>query len=338
MRSVIPRTVQIVSGLLMVCLACAFVLADEPPSKPEAAHQAKKAVAKQADAKRSDEKEKKRKAKAPAGYEDAPEAGNPPPARNFAAAEIVVEAMEAGDVADVGEDLAQFLAGRVDANVLNLEKQLLPQFTPLMTAELSFINRACDLNLEQRKKIKAASDTCLKVAVRKYSMAQRGIMNGRVGRGQPTVLDPNELLHQTLAKVLQETLRPEQQTAYDAELVERKAYCKRVALENVVAIIDEHLVLTIDQRRQLTESLDKNWQPSWVQSLEMLLNNNRYLPSIPDQFVVSTLNETQKQVWRSTQKQNYMVFGRVHLRQQAGALDDFPLDEAQADVERASEN
>jgi hypothetical protein len=86
--------------------------------------------------------------------------------------------------------------------------------------------------------------------------------------------------------------------------------------------------------------LDKNWQASWVQSLEMLINNNQYLPSIPDRYVVSALNETQKKVWRATQKQNFMVWGGFGLGQQVQAVDDFPLVEVEVEavVEKTSVN
>ena len=116
--------------------------------------------------------------------------------------------------------------------------------------------------------------------------------------------DPTELLHEALAKVLGETLQAEQQTAYVSELAKRKAYRQHVAVDNVVAMIDERLVLATDQREKLTQSLVENWQPRWVQSIEMLINNNQYLPSIPDQFVVPALNESQRKVWRAAQKQN----------------------------------
>jgi len=324
-----PWTVRIASGLLMVCLACAFVMSDEPPVKQDASPVGKKAEAKKAEAKRSD-KAGQKKAEVPAGYEDAPEAGERPPAREAAAVnvEIVMEALEEGGV-------AQVLALDVDAQVANLEKQLMPQFTPLMMAELSFINRACDLKLEQRKKIKAVSDQCLQGAARKYALAQHGMQRGV---RQQVVPDPTDLLHQALAKVLQETLRPEQKTAYDDEMATRKAHRKRVAVENVVAMIDARIVLTIDQRQKLTESLDKNWQSQWVQSIEMMINNNQYLPNIPDQFVMPTLNETQKQVWRTIPKNNYAVWGGFGWGNQGGAVDDFPLVEAEADVEKTSAN
>lgn len=345
-----------VGGLWLLCLIGTSGLADEPPqpevtppAKQVAAKQvaAKQVEAKQAEAKQAETDKKaqtekkadapakqKNKVKAPAGYEDAPEARAVPAAapRNVANAQIILDPVEVEDAEQLAAGFEKLLAANVNANVANLEKQYLPRFTPLLTAELSFIHRACDLNLEQRKKIKASADQCLRGAVRKYSMAQQGMLR-RAGV-QRLILDPTDLLHQALAKVLKETLQPEQQAAYDAEMAKREAYRQQVAIENVVAIIDERLVLTSDQRRALTESLEKHWQPAWVQSIEMLMNNTQNLPSIPEQFVVPILNETQKQVWQTTQKQSYSVFGGFGFGQQGGALDDFPLVEIAADAKR----
>jgi len=266
----------------------------------------------------------------PEGYEDVPEAGEPPPPREA----IVVDAVEEQMLEEVFVDPDNILAKNVDANVVDLEKRLTPQFISLMTAELSFINRTCDLKLQQRQKIKAVSDRCLKAAVRKYAMTQNGMMRGGWGgQNQHTMPEPTQLLHQAMSGLLNETLQPDQKKRYDEEMAHRKAIRKRVSVVNVVAIMDEHLVLTIGQRKELTELLDKNWRESWVQSVEMLLNNNQYMPSIPDRFVTPVLNETQKSVWRSAQKQNYMVWGGFGWGQQVAAVDDFPLEDVAAAVE-----
>ena len=200
------KIVGMTSGLFLACLACAFGLTDEPP-QPEDAPQAKQAELKQAELKQAELKQaelkqaelkqaelkqaeakqaeakgaevqeaeatkkkqkndapgkKTKKVQVPAGYEDAAEAAGPPRARNVAAGVVIVEAVEGADA-----DFEQLLAVNVNANVANLEKRFLTQFTPLLTSELSFIHRACDLNLAQRKTIKAASDRCLRGAVRK---------------------------------------------------------------------------------------------------------------------------------------------------------------------------
>jgi hypothetical protein len=231
----------------------------------------------------------------------------------------------------VADDFAAILEQNVDANVANIERQFAPQFKSLMTAELSFINRACELDLAQRKKIKAASDRCLKAALRKYALTQNRMMHGGWGRpNMPSMPDPTNLVHQSLARTLASTLAPAQKKRYDEEIAERKVNRKRVTVENVVVMIDDRLVLSAEQRKELTELLSKNWKETWVQSVEMLLHNNQYLPKIPDRFVTPVLNETQKRVWRTSQKHNHMHWGGFGWNMQVGALDDFPLDEPAA--------
>ena len=319
------------------CLCAAFVLADEPPQSKTApaakTAPVKKAAEKQADPKPANkkgeqEKKTKKKADAPPGYADALRAGDRPAPRAAAAVDVAeeVDAVEMDDGFEV-------LDLNVQANVANIEKQFLPQFKPLLTAELSFINRVCALNLEQRKQIHAVSEKCIKTAVRKYAMAQNGLMRNGFGRRLRTMPDPSELLHQALGKTLERILQPAQQAAYHDELAKRRAYRQQVAIENVVAIIDERLVLTIDQRKQLLDSLTKNWKAGWVQSAEMLMNSNQYLPSIPDAFVTSALNDTQKKVWRAAQKQGFSMWGGFAWGQQVAAVDDFPLVEVEVEVQ-----
>lgn len=231
--------------------------------------------------------------------------------------------MEAAEVAV--DDFLEIIELNVDANVANIERQFKPQFNWLMTAELSFINRTCNLTLPQRQKIQAAREDCLKAATRKYAMSQNRMMRGGFGRQLNMVHHPTELLHLALAKPLKQALQSEQWDAYREEMTKRSAYRKHVAVENVVAMIDERLVLTVQQRKKLRELLEKNWQAGWVQSVELLMNGNRNLPNIPDRFVSPALNETQKEVWRAIPKQNYMVWGGFGWGQQVEAVDDFPL-------------
>lgn len=319
-----------------VCFCVAVAVADDPDPititvfrtlQAEGIERASGEQEKKQDGKAKKAKKKKKKeVKGADGYDDALEAGDPPEPRAVVVAAEVMKQVEV--------DLEDVLGQKVDANVINLEKQFLPQFTALMTAELSFINRTCELSLPQRKKIKAASDKCLKAAVRKYAMTQNGMMRGGWGgRQQPTMPDPTNLLHKSLGNVLSNTLDGAQTKRYDEEMAQRNAVRKRVAVQNVVVIIDDHLVLTLDQRKELTALLDKNWQASWVQSIEMLLNNNQYLPSIPDRFVTPVLKETQKKVWRAAQKQNYMVWGGFAWGQQVAVVDDFLLEDVAAAVE-----
>ena len=52
----------------------------------------------------------------------------------------------------------------------------------------------------------------------------------------------------------------------------RTASRKQVVIDNLVAKLDQDLVLTSEQREKLVEALSANWKDSWGQSLEMLMN------------------------------------------------------------------
>ncbi len=231
----------------------------------------------------------------PQGYEDAAVADEAKPA---------VEAQIEEDAGSLIDVLVGALAEDADPNVVNLERQYLPQFQPLLKPELAFIRRVCRLNKEQSEQITKAADQRLRVAVREYAIAQNNMRQGRGRIRAQSMPDPRKLVQQQLTKLVQQKLSAEQANAYQQERDKRDAHRKRAAVLSLVAKLDEELVLTVEQRGKLIESLTTNWQGAWTQSLEILIhNNNQYLPHIPDQHVVPFLNETQKTVWRGAQKQ-----------------------------------
>jgi hypothetical protein len=85
-------------------------------------------------------------------------------------------------------------------------------------------------------------------------------------------------------------------------MARRDASRKQLAVRNLVARLDRDLVLGSDQRDKVAESLSSHWDDSWCTSLEMLMQDNQYLPPIPDHYVAPFLNDAQKTIWRSIQK------------------------------------
>ena len=72
---------------------------------------------------------------------------------------------------------------------------------------------------------------------------------------------------------------------------------------NVVAALDERLVLTAQQRAKLVQSLSANYQHAWDQLLEELaFSNQNSLPSIRDESIVPLLDDRQKSVWAQAVK------------------------------------
>ena len=263
--------------------------------------------------------EKEPEVEVPQGYEEAEISDEAAPARDRAGAE------ERGSLIDV---LADALVEDVDPNVVKLEKQYLQQFQPLMKAELSFIQRVCQLTKDEHTQIGAARRRCLNAAVRKYAIAQNDVRRGRrrvVGDRSPAMPDPRKLVQEQLASLAKQKLRPEQAKRYLEELDKRAAHRKRVAIRSLVARLDEELVLTTKQREKLLKSLSTNWQDAWGQSLEMWIHNTQFMPAVPDQYMISILNKTQQEVWRGARKQGHIHMGEFGFRGGMVVVDDFDI-------------
>jgi hypothetical protein len=234
----------------------------------------------------------------PQGYEDAPVAGEAAPA--------ATGDMEDGDLSLI-EVLAGALAEEANPNVVNLQRQFLPQYQQLWKAELGFLQRVCSLTREQREQIEAAADGIVRTAAREHAVAQDKMMHGGrdpFGGGQSTARDPYKLLQQQIAEVAKGKLNPEQASRYQEEWDKRNAHRQRVTVLNLVVLLDEHLMLTAEQRDKLVEALSVKYQGrGWGgQALDLFQHNPQYLPAIPDQQIVPILNSTQKTIWQSAQK------------------------------------
>lgn len=211
------------------------------------------------------------------------------------------------DVGVAGVIEVQVEGGEVGADPL--EQQFLQQFRQLSKTELNFVRVVCRPNAEQDKKIKAASDAALKVAVKKFAEIQKKMQQGIRAGEEPQWPDPRKLMSDVLLKSVRTTLSAEQAKRYEAELEKRAAARKRAALLNLVAKLDKDLVLTAEQREKLTDALSSNWKDSWCQQLETFMYGDAYFPAVPDAHVLPVLTEKQKQIWNGIPKQHNMIWG-----------------------------
>lgn len=197
---------------------------------------------------------------------------------------------------------------QIDAQVQQWVGQFTRQYQPILTTELNFIRQVCDLTPEQRPKIKTAGEASLKEAALKMAELQGGRMRGgfRAAEQQP---DPQRTIRESIAKVLQDTLTPEQMTKYKAEATQRAALRKRAAIRCVVARLDGTLCLTADQRDKITQSITAGWQDKWEQWLALSVYGDQYFPLVPDQHVVTHLDADQKSVWSGLQKVEFGYYG-----------------------------
>ncbi len=248
--------------------------------------------------------------------DDAKPAEDKPAVEKKAAAKAAVApAVEAKQILEVFEAfgvVADVFAGAVGAEVVGadpLEQQFLQQFRQLSKSEVNFVRTVCQPNAEQYKKIKAAGDAGLKVAVKKFAEVQKKMQQGVRAGQEPEWPDPRKLMSDVLLKSVKETISTEQAKRYEAELEKRSAARKRAALLNLVAKLDKDLVLTADQRGQLTEALNSNWKDSWAQQLEVFMYGDTYMPVLPDAQVLPILTEKQKQIWNGIPKQHNQIWG-----------------------------
>jgi hypothetical protein len=187
-------------------------------------------------------------------------------------------------------------------NVQQFEQQFGPQIKQMNRLELHYLRQACQPTRPQFEKIAAISDKEIGATIKKTAgMFQQMQMGRQQANAEPT--DPRKLITTTLLAAAKANLSPEQATRYEKEIDQRTVARKRLVLLNLVASIDKRLILTADQRTQLHEILEKNWQPAW-NNTQMLMQNGQYLPALPDGKIVPILTETQKSVWRDIQKGN----------------------------------
>jgi hypothetical protein len=193
-----------------------------------------------------------------------------------------------------------------------LVQQFLPQFRQLMRTEINLVQAVCKLSKDQRIKIDKAGGKAAQAAAKQYGEFQQKMMQGQ-WNGHDGNPEPRDLVRDSLATILKTHLSRDQQARYKEETEQRKSTRKRVAVQNLIAKLDEELVLSAEQREKLGAALLDNWQDAWSQSLEMFLQNDQFFPNIPDQIVTPFLNKTQKQVWQGMPKNGGIFFGNFGL-------------------------
>lgn len=181
-------------------------------------------------------------------------------------------------------------------------QQMLQQVRPVYASELGFTRLMLpDLTVAQRKSIKGPAFLALKEAAKQMVAQQNGQRRG-LGRANKSG-EPRAMIRQAVAKAVKETVSEEQNTRYEAELTKRIERRKTAAILSLVAMLDQQMFLTVEQRDAITESITAKWQDDWEKWTKMSqMYGDRYFPQVPDNLVVPHLNAEQKTVWKGVQK------------------------------------
>jgi hypothetical protein len=180
---------------------------------------------------------------------------------------------------------------RLDLKRAFLE-QCSQQLRPILNAEYQFIRSACAMTEEQRKKVASDGERVLRRSAQRFVEVRR---NGLSAANPP---DPRRWIEEGLSVSVKAHLSPEQTARYEAEIQKRDDDRKRIAILNTVALIDQWVVLTADQRERLIRTLSLNWQRAWCPTLEIFQHINAPPDAVSDEYIASVLDDDQLKTWK----------------------------------------
>jgi hypothetical protein len=224
------------------------------------------------------------------------------------------------------------------ANPNGLAQQMRGQLEPMLKSELSFATRAADLNDDERRALIAASKKWLDVFVvdlaknqnpqqqQMWMQNMRGIV---IGGNQPKGDDPRTSIQKALVDLIRAAAPPEKVAAYVEECRKRTEFEHRVAVDNLVERLDQKLILSPDQRTKIAAALLEHWDESWAPQLEIFAINMQMWPTVPDEWVVPELSESQRAALKTlTRVSGRMMVGGMAFGMDGDVIDDINLDEA----------
>jgi len=213
---------------------------------------------------------------------------------------------QVGKAVDV---LIQKQAVAIDArNPAVIDQNTLGQLSPIFRLELRTLTSVAAPTPAQRREIAIEAGRGVKELARNLAAINNG--NRPVGRAVSARSDPRKLIHDSVAAAAKSKLTPEQFIRFQAESEQKTQDRREVVLLNIVAKIDQLLILSPDQRGKLQESLRAQWDDRIYPQIEMLVTYDAYFPAIPDAQIRPILTDAQRKVWQDVQKIN---FGTIRM-------------------------
>jgi hypothetical protein len=193
-----------------------------------------------------------------------------------------------------------FPALAAPANEQDQIAQMTEQFRPYLRVEYHFLRSVGSLTPYQRTRVAREAEREYKDAVVQYVKSRFSPQLRRAGETPRALPDPRKLICEGLARAATRCLDADQETRYHQELALRAEARKQTAIRCLVLSLNQELILSAEQRYQLSERLTSNWDEAWFPSELMLLNVDRYVSRIPSQQILPLLTEEQKKLWELT--------------------------------------
>jgi len=175
------------------------------------------------------------------------------------------------------------LPGRQLARPLAAMRQgkLISDSETFAQVELLFVKKVCAPTPDQMRAIKQDLDKCLHEA------------ETRPAASTCILLPPR------IAECVAKHLTNEQAARYRTEIQKRAIHEREGCVDTVIALLDQKLELSENQRNSLVASLTANWKPGWSQIVEMAVRNgDNAVPHFPDKLIVPCLDAEQFAAWQ----------------------------------------
>jgi len=207
-------------------------------------------------------------------------------------------AAEAAADDEMPKDPAKLAEWQQRQQIRQQSKQFEPAFRRMLKPQLELIRQTCPgLSPQSRSRILSAGKTAVPRAAQEFARRQ---MTGRAD--DKSITGPWDFIERDLEAAVQAEAKADEFAAYRRELEFRAACRRRAAVTRIVRRVDGELLLTEEQRREIREHLDRDWQAAWLKVLgEGAWNINGYEPA-PDfaaACIMPHLTAGQAEDWRA---------------------------------------
>lgn len=179
-------------------------------------------------------------------------------------------------------------------------RRLEPQLRPLVQAQLELARATCgSLPAAVRRQVAAAAAAPLRGIADEWAARQFGVADNP----QKQQSDPVKVIHEALAAAVAPHVPPAELAAFRQEHAAAIGRRTRAAQKQIVAKLDQRVVLSGSQRAAIEADLEKNWQPDWLVELadagNHSFNNAPPAADFADRCIAPHLDAPQRAAWKA---------------------------------------
>lgn len=198
------------------------------------------------------------------------------------------------------------------AHMQQFARQIESQFQPFVQAQLELARSTCgSLPVAVRRQVAAAAGKPLRGIADEIAARQFGQRPDEAQRRA----DPLAPIHEALAAALEPHVPAAELAAFRREHAAAIARRGRAARMQIVAKLDQRLMLSAAQRTAIEADLEKQWQPGWFVELNDTghhnINGGPPAADFADRCIAPHLDDRQRAAWKAwSQSSGWKQFGQ----------------------------